>query len=204
LKNHSVVELAAAVFEEWGIDESRFLVPDVLVSTEYPLTVPRLMGLIVAQWSVTPREIYPVMDALRLFVAGWEHPEPIEPMALLSLIVHLVRGEELSFVPPASVQDLRIRGTSYTHSGEATSQSFSVNTYLKDISPCAYRQLDDLARDRGTPNAAVNYLREVLIGEWSLRHNRSPGHPIGQSHITDYIPRLVELARFIDQPEALA
>jgi hypothetical protein len=187
---------------DWGIDEARFVHTDVVVGAGYQLTVPRLIGLIIAQWSVTPREIYSIMDALRLFVAGWEHPDPIEPMALLSLIVKMIRGQEFSFEQAASAQDLHVKGITYSYNGEASGQVFTVASYLKTISPTAYRSLSDVVRERETPDSAANHLLGVLRAEWQARQNRSPGSPVGQSYITDYIPRLVELARFVEQAVA--
>ena len=72
--------------------------PELTVTEGYPITNSKIIGLILSEWEVTPREIYSIMDGLRLFVDGWEHADPIEPIAILSLLVQMVRGQQLNFV----------------------------------------------------------------------------------------------------------
>lgn len=125
LKSFSIVELVAAIFDEWGIDKSRFSYPDPVVGEGYQLTEPRIFGLILSEWSVTPREIYPIMDAIRLFVEGWEHPEHIEPMALLSLVVNLVRGQALVFTQPKQVGHIKFKEYSWVTETSGSPSQFS-------------------------------------------------------------------------------
>lgn len=200
LKDFSIVELCAAIFEEWGIDEEKFKFPDFMLGATYRTTKPRLIGIILAQWSVTPREIFYIIDALRLFVSGWEHPDPIEPMAILSLIVKMVRGQELNFTQPHSKDDVLVTGDSVNAQGDWTRERYSISTYLNNLSPLAWNRLSDIGKEQAGSDASRNYLVEWLLEEWNSRRNRSPKHPPHQSHIADYIPRIVDLARFIDEP----
>jgi KAP family P-loop domain len=198
LRPHSVVELAASIFLEWGMDEAKFKFPEPIVSEGYQLTNPRLIGLILAQWLVSPREIFAVMDGLRLFVDGWEHPDPIEPMAILGMLVHLVRGDRVDTAEIGSNNQLRLRGMAVTSpNGDGRIADFKPNNYLSSLSPLAWNPLSEISRERGGTDAARNYLIAWLQNEWQVRRARKPQSEPHQSHIADYIPRIAGLARFI-------
>lgn len=200
LKRFSVVELCAAIFDSWGIDENKFVFPELAVSEGYVSTKPRTIGIILAQWSVTPREIFSVMDAVRLFINGWEHPDPIEPMALLSIIVQMVRGQELNFVQSEWKDDILVKGVTVDSAGQWVNQKFSINAYLSSLNPVAWNPLAHITSQKPGLDAAKNYLIEWLEKEWLARRNRDVGSVPHQSHIADYIPRIVDLARFIEKP----
>lgn len=202
LRSFSIVELVAAVFEEWGIDKTRFSFPDPIVGEGYVLTDPKIIGLILSEWLVTPREVYPIMDALRLFVDGWEHPEPIEPIALLSLIVNLVRGQILNFNQSRQVGYIKIKETSWISENGGNPSHFLLSDYLSKISPIGWSPLSQAARETlYGRDPAQNYLIGWLHREIQSRQTR-PGFSLQrQSHFADYIPRIADLARFIDKSD---
>lgn len=198
LRTSHVVELAAAVFDEWGIDEKKFSYPDLTVSDGYVKTNPRIIGLILSEWEVTPREVYPIMDGLRLFVDGWEHPEPIEPIAILSLLVQLVRGQQFNFLQPKQLGHIKLKGISWiSESGGNPSQS-TFDQYLAHLHSFAWKPTAEIHRERRSTDGAKNYLIEWIKTELNARSARAPGQTIPQSHFADYIPRIYELARYID------
>jgi len=52
-------------------------------------------GGLLSEWAVTPREALAIIDALRLFVANWDHSKvPIELPFVLKLLLDVVRGDE--------------------------------------------------------------------------------------------------------------
>jgi len=200
LRSHHIVELAAAAFAELGIDESRFRYPDPVVGEGYALTKPRLIGLILADWDVTPREIDSVMDGLRLFVDGWEHAEFIEPIAALSLIVRHLRGEDINFLPLEPNGSQRFKGTSVKlPNADEETENFTIANYLDDLRSIAWVPLETAAKIRPGPNPAKNYIVEGLRTELQTRHSDWPGR---QSLFADYIPRIYDLARFIEKLES--
>lgn len=202
LRSHPIVEMAAAVFNQWGMDENRFEFPAPTVADNYMLNKPRTIGLILSELKVTPREIFAIMDGLRLFMDGWDHPDPIEPMALLSLLVQVVRGQQLNFVQSDEVGHIRFKGIAIGPDGEGRAENFSIIEYLAALNPLAWRPLSEVGRESGGANAARNYLVGLLQNEWQARYSRSPTSPPHQSHLSDYIPRIADLARFIEKPEA--
>jgi hypothetical protein len=196
LRTGHVVELAAAVFEEWGIDEKKFKYPELTVGEGYIGTNPRTMGLILSEWEVTPREVYPIMDGLRLFVDGWELTDKIEPIAILSLLVQMVRGQQLNFLQPKQLAHLSVKGIRWNTPSSGSPALFSFSEYLGQLTELAWRPLSDMSNERQGSNPARNYLIELLGSEFAacapnLRHR--------QSLFSDYIPRICELARFIDK-----
>lgn len=199
LRTSHVVELAAAVFDEWGIDEQKFKYPDLTTSEGYVSTNRRTIGLILSEWEVTPREVYPIMDGLRLFVDGWEHPDPIEPVAILSLLVQLVRGQQLNFVQQKQLGHISIKGTSWNTDTSGSPSPFSFTNYLVQFNPLAWQPLTDVLRERLGTDSARNYLVEFLQSEWNARCARTPNQRPHQSHFADYIPRICDLAQFIDK-----
>ena len=202
LRSFSIVELAAAVFEEWGIDENKFSYPEPIVTEGYLLTKPRMFGLILSEWFVTPRELYPIMDALRLFAEGWEHLEPIEPMALLSLLVQLVRGQELIFLQPKQAGHINFSGTAWNTNNSGNFSTFSLSEYLSILNPIGWAPLPEAMREtsRG-PKPFRNYLIDWLHNELRSRQAQGNFNPESQSHFADYVPRICELARFIEKPD---
>lgn len=197
LRSNSIVELVASIFDEWGLDENKFEFPEPNVSDGYPLTKPRCVGLTLAEWEVTPREITAIMDGLRLFVEGWEHSDPIEPISLLGYLVHLVRGEQVDPAPIASNGQITFKGVSKQPDGNVQESNFSPNQYLSALSPLAWSHPLSIICDEPVRNdPARNYLVGWLQKEYRSRQAQSPH----QSHLTDYIPRLLGLARFIDRP----
>ena len=200
LREQSTVELVAAIFDEWGIDEKKFNFPDATptVAKGYMLTNPRTIGLILSQWGVTPRETYAIMDGLRLFVQGWEHPEPIEPIAALSLLIHLVRGEALHFTGDGANNEIQFAGISWISSSGGNPKTFSIKEYLDEIRSRAWRPFQEIQNEQRSRNSAHNYVVEALQQEWRLRCARGPNPRPLQSHLADYIPRIADLARFID------
>ncbi|WP_083734250.1 P-loop NTPase fold protein [Sphingopyxis sp. KK2] len=202
LRSFSIVELVAAVFEEWGIDQTRFSYPDPIVGDGYQLTKPRIFGLILTEWSVTPREVYPIMDALRLFVEGWEHSEPIEPIALLSLVVNLVRGQQLSFTQPKQIGHIKFKETTWNTENSGNPSNFLSNDYLSNLNPMGWAPLSQAMRE--TPygrDPARNYLIGFLQREGQARQSQPYFSQQSQPHFADYIPRICDLARFVDKPE---
>lgn len=202
LRNFSIVELVASVFEEWGIDRRKFSYPDPVVGEGYQLTEPRIFGLILAEMFVTPREVYPIMDALRLFVEGWEHPEPIEPMAILSLIVNMVRGRHLDFNQPKQVGHVKFKEISWVSEGSGNPSQFSLCEYLGNVSPIGWAPLSQAIREtQHGRDPAMNYLVGWLHREAQSRRAK-PGFDLQrQSLFAGYIPQICDLARFIDKPE---
>ncbi len=198
LRSFSVVELVAAVFEEWGIDEKKFQFPELTVGEGYTITNPRTMGLILSEWEVTPREVYPVMDGLRLFADGWEHPDPIEPVAILSLLVQMVRGQPLNFIQPNQKGHIALKGTSWQNDYSGSPSHFTFSEYLRQLHSMAWQPLTQIQRERRGTDPARNYVTEWLQTEWGARRSRSPKNPPHHSHFADYIPRICDLARFID------
>lgn len=171
-------------------------------SSVYSLTEPRIFGLILSEWYVTPREVYPIMDALRIFVDGWEHPEPIEPIALLSLLVNLVRGQPLSFIQPIKRDHIKFREISWKTENGGTPSHFLAGDYLSKISPIGWDPLRQAIRQssRGY-DPATNFVVGWLHREAELRQAK-PGFDLQrQSHFADYIPRVRDLARFIEKPD---
>jgi KAP family P-loop domain len=199
LRTSHIVELAAAVFEEWGIDEKKFAYPDPTVGEGYNTTNPRIIGLILSEWEVTPREVYPIMDGLRLFVDGWEHPDPIEPIAILSLLVQLVRGQLLNFVQQKQLGHISLKGISWISDSAGNPSQFTFDQYLRQLHSIAWKPLSEVRGERRSNDPAKNYLVEWMQNEWNTRCARSPGQPPLQSHFADYIPRICDLARFIDK-----
>ncbi len=199
LRSLSVVELVAAVFDEWEIDEKKFQYPELTVSEEYVITNPRIIGLILSEWEVTPREVYPIMDGLRLFVDGWEHPDPIEPIAILSLLVQMVRGQQLNFLQPKQQGHISIKGMSWFSNSSGRQATFSFSQYLSQLNPIAWqplREANEIGRDL---DPAKNYLLEWMQNEWKARSSRISELNQSQSYFADYIPRICDLARFVDK-----
>lgn len=196
LRPHSVVEMAAAMFEEWGLEAKMFKFPEAIVPHGYPLTTQRVIGLLLAQWNVTPREITAVMDGLRLFANGWEHAQPIEPVFLLALLVHLVRDEQLDSAQIPSTGQLSFKGYVVQSNDEKLPSNFQPNQFLASISPLAWQPLDELHTERKGQEPARNYLLDWLEEEMRSRY----GSHAYQSHLVDYIPRLADLARFLESP----
>lgn len=202
LRSFSIVELAAAVFDEWGIDRSRFSFPEPIVGEGYSLTEPRIIGLILSEWFVTPREVYPIMDALRLFVEGWEHPEKIEPIAILSLIVNLVRGQLLNFNQPRQVGHIKMKETSWISENGGNPSHFTLNDYTSKISSIGWAPLSQALKETiYSRDPAQNYLIGRLHNEIQSRQTRPGFNLQRQSHFADYIPRICDLARFIDKSD---
>ena len=196
-----IVELVATVFEEWGIDENRFSYPIPIGDRNYTLTNPRLIGLILAEQLVTPREVYPIMDALRLFVDGWEHPEPIEPMAVLNLLVNLVRGLQVDFVQDRAQNQLLFKGVSWENRTSSTPKNFTLKSYLERLNMKAWTPLREINTIQYLADSSHNYLVDWLSNELRSRCERSHQGSINQSHFADYIPRIMNLARFIDKKD---
>jgi hypothetical protein len=201
LREYPIVELAAAIFDEWGIDEKKFKFPDPspTLPAGYPLSNSRIVGLILSQWSVTPREISAVMDGLRLFAEGWEHPDPIDPIALLSLLIGMVRGQELDFRGDKVKTDVQFEGISWDlQRGQGTPESFNIKSYLDVLRGLVWRPLREIEQEGPNRNSAHNYVVEWLKLEWRRRTDGRRGNKF-QSHFADYIPRITDLARFIDE-----
>ena len=191
--------MAAAVFEEWGIDEKKFKYPELAVREGYVGTNPRTIGLILSEWEVTPREVYPIMDGLRLFVDGWEHPEPIEPVAILSLLVQMVRGQPLNFVQPKQLGQIFIKGISWNTDSSGSPSPFGFSQYLSQFNALAWQPRSAVLQERLGPDSAKNHLIELMQSEFNARYARTPKNLPHQSHFADYIPRICDLARFIDK-----
>lgn len=201
LRPQSIVELVAASFEEWGLNEAKFEFPEAVVGDGYMLTKPRLVGLILAQWHVTPREITAIMDGLRLFLDGWEHNDLIEPIGLLSLLVQLARGQPLNFLQSDSTNQLKFKGLAMTSPDGGRAEFFTPDKYLAALNPLAWAPLSNINNERDSSNPARNYLRDWLKREWRVRTARTPDMRPHQSHLADYIPRIMDLARFIEEPQ---
>jgi hypothetical protein len=198
LRSQSIVELVASLFEELGLDENKLKFPNAIIEDGYPLTNARIAGLTLAQWNVTPREITSILDGLRLFIDGWEHPEPIEPILLLGLLVHLVRGEPLGTgtIAPATDQ-LRFRGYS-DRGGHTSNSAFTPNQYLTALSPLAWTNFQEL-RQQSRGDAPRNYILDWLGNELNDRTGRGE-QPLNQSYLVEYIGRVYDISRFVDPP----
>ncbi len=201
LRSHSIVEMVAAIFDQWKMDENKFEFPRPTVADGYLLTKPRTIGLILSEFKVTPREVYAIMDGLRLFIGGWNNPDPIEPIALLSLLVQMVRGQELNFLQPNSANHIKFKGFIINPADDERQEAdFTARAYLASLHPLAWQDLSGIGRVRAGQDAGTNYLIEWLQREWQSRYGRSPGSPPLQSHLSDYIPHISDLARFVETP----
>jgi hypothetical protein len=198
LRTSHVVELAAVIFDEWGIDEKKFRYPDLTVSEGYQITNSRIIGLILSEWEVTPREVYPIMDGLRLFVDGWEHADPIEPIAILSLLVQMVRGQMLNFLQPKQIGHIHLKGISWISESGGNPSQCTFNQYLSQLHSFAWKPILDINLERRGTDVAKNYVIGWIETESKARSARAPGQQMLQSHFADYIPRICDLARFID------
>jgi hypothetical protein len=180
------------------LDENKLKFPNAIIEDGYPLTNARIAGLTLAQWNVTPREITSILDGLRLFIDGWEHPEPIEPILLLGLLVHLVRGEPLGTgtIAPATDQ-LRFRGYS-DRGGHTSNSAFTPNQYLTALSPLAWTNFQEL-RQQSRGDAPRNYILDWLGNELNDRTGRGE-QPLNQSYLVEYIGRVYDISRFVDPP----
>lgn len=207
LRAAGVVELAAAVFQEWGIVEGKFRYPDLTVSDGYQITNPRIFGLILSEWDVTPREIYAIMDGLRLFVDGWEHSDPIEPIAILSLLVQMVRGQPLSFVASNLPGKIKVKGTEWISSTAGKPSDFPFDHYLRMLNAFALQPISEILVRRPDREPAANFILEWIKKESQARFggttttslNYTAENVSQQSRFADYIPRIRDLARFIDK-----
>lgn len=107
LRRLSIRELVAGHFEAIPA-ETKWSYPETWLDGKIERMRPAdVAGGLLSEWGVTPREALAIIDALRLFVANWDHPKtPIELPLALKLLLDLVRGEEPAPKPmPTAVND---------------------------------------------------------------------------------------------------
>lgn len=199
LRKSNVVDLAAAVFEECGMDSKKFTYPEFELVNEYVAADINRIGLILSEWDVTPREVYPIMDGLRLFIEGWEHSEPIEPITVLSLLTQIVRGQELNFVQLKENGKLQIKGISWISNNGGNVGYSTLNEYLGNIRRISTMTFRDIRKEQRSINVSKNYILGWINEEWNRRLASSPGQIPVHSYLADYVARISELGRFVEK-----
>jgi len=95
LRRLSIKELVVSHFGDMPPSAVEFSWPSVWSGGMFITpTPPELAGDLLTEWRATPREAQAVVDALRLFVANWDKPVPIELPLVLVLLLNLVRNED--------------------------------------------------------------------------------------------------------------
>lgn len=204
LRAADIVELTHFVFREWGIDENKFSCPDLNVDDGYPLSTSRVVGLILSQWQVTPREIYSVMDGLRLFVEDWDYQDRIDVIALLILLVKTVRGADLNLSPIEESGPIVIKGIRWASSSGGSPCTFSISDYLLNLRTFSSQNLSDIMGEQRSRNGARNHAIAVLQAEYNARYNRPPRKSPKKSYILEYVDRVHRLARFVENPDVVS
>lgn len=116
MRRLSVSEIVVSYFADWQ-DQPDFLILDLMEggSAKTP-SVEAYIAALLDEYQVTPREAYPVLDALRLFSSDTGREEKIQLHALIQHIVRLVRGMK-------STEALVLTGSTKLASFKAVSQS---------------------------------------------------------------------------------
>ena len=92
MRRLSVSEIVAGYFASWE-DQPAFVVLQLLEGNEPKIpSVERYLSKLLDEYKVTPRETYPILDALRLFAIDTGRQEKIQLHALVQYLVRFVRG----------------------------------------------------------------------------------------------------------------
>lgn len=201
LRRPKLTELVEAYFDEVPYKESTFNYPQIwtIEGNIESISPARLSGLLLTEWGATPREVQSVIDALRLFVAGWDHEKTrIELPLVLALILNLIRGNpvtpsvdsagksEVTFVTP--------KGASNYNSppGKAVSSDF-FHPYERAMS----NNLPKLT-ENADHAGILGYIGSLMQAEFAVRFGNSFRR--GQEPLptwAEYADRVHELGRFI-------
>lgn len=202
LRRPKLTELVEAYFEEVPYNEKTFSYPQIWTSagTIENISPAKLTGLLLTEWSVTPREVQSAIDALRLFVSQWDHDKiPIELPLILVLILNLIRGNivaphvdrvgktEVTFVTPQSASNYN------SSPGRAGSTEFfsSYGTAMSNNLPTLTRNGDN--------GGVLGYIGSRMQTEFAVRFGNS--HRPGQEPLptwAEYVDGVRELGRFIE------
>ncbi len=206
LRRLSICELVVSHFR--GIpSETQFSYPETWVGDKIERIPPsQVAGGIMSEWGVTPREALAIVDALRLFVANWDHPTtPIELPLVMKLLLDLVRGreptvlpmpgihkpQEVFFVSPAPVQNF--------HGQNA--ERVSVNA-LGDIYNFGANSSLVKITNNGRHAGMWSYLATIGNNELSRRfHGQYRPGSEPASTWSEYLDRVKELGRFVEKEE---
>jgi len=199
LREESVMDLASAICDEWQIDGEGLRFPDISQPSigDDPPSVGQLIGLILTELEATPREVISVMDGLRLFLSGWEHPEPAEAIAILHLLLCLCRGQPLGYSCERVRGDLAFQGTAWSpDQSHGNPSSFSLKQYIDEVRGISKHRIGEVVRGGLSTNPAVNFVRDGIQHELVSRRARKDGNQGSRPLLATYVDRVHELGRF--------
>lgn len=157
-----------------------------------------LTGLLLSEWRATPREALSILDGLRLFIAAWDHPVPIELPLVLGILYNFVRGEGAhSGSPPQRVQHFSF---AFFNNRDGVFQAMSSTDVFGGYQKTANQGLREILSHRFIKGPEY-YAAEKLRLEFNTRFSgkRLPqGAPLIPTW-NEYCDRVSSVGRFLEQ-----
>lgn len=191
MRRLSVAEIVASYFATWD-DQPQFLVLDLLEgnSAETP-SVESYLAKLLDEYSVTPREAYPILDALRLFSLDTGNGEKIQLHALVQHLVRLVRGLE-PHAAIATTNELRLASIEFGNPSSRKPKAVNLVQLLERLQ--IWGQNIGRARfQKFGPRAPDNLAKEIVEAEFARRTIRT--HDEIESVIFSYPTRVSGIMR---------
>lgn len=201
LRRLSIEELVASLFDLIKFQEGTFSYPQLYVGGVIKTVRPAAMvGMLLSEWRVTPREAQSIIDGLRLFVANWDLDRtPIELPLVLVLLTHLVRGIPLSYTFQTNPKPeiTFAGGGDPLSSGRPSKQTSS--DLLNVYGHASNNYLAQIVRNNDH-SGMYSHVTRVLGDEYQIRFGSS--HVMGEAgplpSWSEYIDRVKEIGRFVD------
>jgi hypothetical protein len=201
LSRPSVLALAEELFNDIGVQTSQFAYPEFRYDGQIGYhTAAKLVATVLAAWKVNPRQIYAVMDCIRLFASSWRFKAPIELVLLLNAIVNFVSGRPERWqhgIPEYGEAIFKIWDTSKAN---PTLTAFTANqlveVYIRSIN-VPLREFGN----RAELSQPVAYVHNQLQREFMLEHqSRQTTGQNSVSIIGSYGERVERVSRFVMPP----
>jgi hypothetical protein len=202
LRRLSIRELIVSHFAWVPLDGVTFSSPQIIIGNDIvsPSAV-ELVGELLTDWQVTPREGLAVVDGLRLFVVNWDHKVPIEIPLVLVMLLHLVRGNDVVATHPKpghSKSAFVVPGTD----SNGSPLRVGVDELLAEYSVGIGTPLQQIIRN-DYERGALGYVSERMQVEFSQRFSSSVrgGQKSPMSTWSEYRDRVRGVGRFLEPSE---
>ncbi len=195
LKEASTALLVESLIYECSMDMNKMRFPE----TNFPVQKmenEKIISHLLADWGVSPRECFEIIDSLRIFINNWDNNFQIDGISVLSLIVKNARGDVLNFSIPKELGLINFSGWSYLSPNAANPKTFNASQYLSHIPQLSEIPLFDLADGGRGNDAAKNSAANFLSEERSFRSSDQILSKTARSYISEYTERVREVARF--------
>lgn len=193
MRRLSLGEIVNSYMSAWD-DRPKFLVLPLLESgSEKTPGVEGYLAKLMDEYDVSPREAYPILDALRLFALDTDEHETIHLHALMHHLVRLVRGIERN---GALQGNGSLNLASFSISGQTrTPQRVRLSEFLERWSVWGH-EIEKARFQRYGHSAPDNLAKNVAEGEFSRRIDKQGSGLVSVTNsYADRVAGIIRLSR---------